>query len=119
MKSAAETKKTVNLLSGYPVIRLMNLAGKPANQSTSKPKTGQATLEMTAALILLVLLLVGTAKIFFWLNGSLVHRQIQYQNSRVAAADEATWGRSVDIKNPIIGEGEPDESTYPALNIFN
>lgn len=81
----------------------------------------QATLELTAALILLMLLLAGATKIFMWLSGRMVHRQVLYENSRVSAADLSTWGVPVtNLSDPsqTRGVGEPDESTYPALNVF-
>jgi len=84
-------------------------------------ETAQATLELTAALILLMLLLVGATKIFMWLSGLVVHRQVVYENSRVSAADQSTWNVAVtDLSdvNQTTGVGEPDDSTYPALNVF-
>ena len=82
-------------------------------------ETGQATLELTAALILLMLLLVGVTKIFMWLGGRLVHRQVLYENSRVRAADSSTWNVTVaDLSQPINGVEEPNDSTYSALNVF-
>ncbi len=80
----------------------------------------QATLELTAALILLMLLLAGATKIFMWLTGRMVHRQVLYEASRVNAANLSTWNQSVDLTDQEQTKGvqEPNESTYPALNIF-
>ena len=80
----------------------------------------QATLELTAALILLMLLLAGATKIFVWLSGRMVHRQVLYEASRVHAANLSTWNVSVNLADPTSTQGveEPDESTYPALNVF-
>ena len=81
----------------------------------------QTTLELTAALILLMLLLAGATKIFMWLSGRMVHRQVLYEASRVHAADCSTWnGTITNLSDPnqIKGVEEPDESTYPALNVF-
>jgi len=96
------------------------ITGKPVNRPTGQPKKGQSTLELTAALILLMLLLIGAAKIFFWLSGRMVHRQVLYENSRVPAASPSTYGVHVDLTDQAStqGMGEPNESTYPALNVF-
>lgn len=92
-------------------------------------ETAQATLEMTAALILLMLFLVGATKIFMWLAGRVVHRQVVYENSRVSAADNTTWNVSVPDLSDVNLKGvqEPNETEegnnespyyYPALNVF-
>ena len=53
------------------------------------PLRGQATLELTVALILIVILLMAGVKVFLWLNEGLVLRQVSYENSRVAAGSTA------------------------------
>ena len=47
---------------------------------------GQASLEMTVALIGALLLLFGSLKVFLWVNERLVSRQMSYEATRVAAA---------------------------------
>ena len=48
-------------------------------------RDGQATLELTVALILIVILLMAGVKVFLWLNEGLVLRQVSYDNTRVKA----------------------------------
>jgi len=50
-----------------------------------EPNKGQASLEMTLALIGTVLLLFGSLKIFVWLNERLITRQQRYEATRVLA----------------------------------
>lgn len=79
---------------------------------------GQTTLELTAALIILMMFLVASARIFVWLNERIVYRQHQYETTRVAAGS-APFTSYVDLANQEHVRGlEPDESTNPALNIF-
>ncbi|MFH0940744.1 MAG: hypothetical protein V1840_02685 [Candidatus Omnitrophota bacterium] len=52
-------------------------------------RDGQATLELTVALILIVILLMAGVKVFLWLNEGLVLRQVSYENTRVAAGSTA------------------------------
>ena len=86
---------------------------------------GQATLELTVALIIVMLLLVGAVKTFVWLNERMVMRQQDFESSRVAAGSTAPAGvtySALDNATPndlkISGEVVVDESAYPALNIF-
>jgi hypothetical protein len=94
------------------------------------PRAGQTTLELTAALIVMMLLLAGSVKIFMWLNERLIKRQVDYEATRVTAANATPESVSIadgdgvaeqDLK--IVGsaggtEVLPDESAYPALNVF-
>ncbi|MCM8800167.1 MAG: hypothetical protein NC900_05530 [Candidatus Omnitrophica bacterium] len=43
---------------------------------------GQVTLELTVALIVTILFLIGITKIFVWLNQTMVERQQAYQDTR-------------------------------------
>ena len=55
---------------------------------------GQASLEMTLALVGALLLLFGSLKVFLWLNSRFVARQQAYEASRVAAGSTqpgTTW----------------------------
>jgi len=58
-------------------------------------RDGQATLELTVALILIVILLMAGVKTFLWLNEGLVQRQVSYENTRVAAG--STVPRTVNL----------------------
>jgi len=90
--------------------------GKRANRLTKK---GQSTLELTAALIVLMILLVGAAKIFVWLNERMAYRQSEYERTRVQAGSVA-FTSSIDLTNAEQTRGvEIDESSNPPLNIFN
>lgn len=86
---------------------------------------GQASLELTVALILVMLLLVGSIKVFVWLNERMVMRQLDFERTRVAAGSTPPASVSytyLDNASPealaISGEVMVDESAYPALNIF-
>ncbi len=48
-------------------------------------RSGQVTLELAVALLVVMLLIVATVKIFVWLNEGIVRRQYRYENSRIAA----------------------------------
>ncbi len=65
---------------------------------------GQAALESTVALVLGLMLILATAKVFFWLGARLVARQIYYECSRGPAGRQ----RPADARfgSPIWG-GEP------------
>lgn len=59
-----------------------------------RSQRGQASLEMTLALIGALLLLFGSVKVFVWLNSRFVERQQAYEASRVAAGSTQagmTW----------------------------
>jgi hypothetical protein len=85
---------------------------------------GQSTLELTAALVVIAILLIGTAKIFLWINDSMVRRQVNYEATRVAAGS-AEFGAvtlapmdNVEANATSFNELMIDESNYPKLNIF-
>jgi hypothetical protein len=81
-------------------------------------EAGQSTLELTAALIVLMILLVGAAKIFVWLNERMAYRQSEYERTRVQAGSVA-FTSSIDLTNAEQTKGvEIDESSNPPLNIF-
>ena len=69
---------------------------------------GQASLEMTVALIGSLLLLFGSLKVFLWVNERLVRRQLDYENSRAAAARDP--GNNPGAWN--------DQASAVRLNIF-
>lgn len=47
-------------------------------------RSGQASLEMTVALVGAILLLFGSLKVFLWLNERLVTRHQNYEATRVS-----------------------------------
>lgn len=53
---------------------------------SENPRHGQASVEMTLGLIGALFLLLGSFKVFLWMNERLVMRQMQYEASRNAAA---------------------------------
>ena len=53
----------------------------------SKSSKGQASLEMTVALLGVMLLLIGSLKLFLWINDGLVERQRSYEATRQAAGN--------------------------------
>lgn len=48
---------------------------------------GQASLEMVLSLICVLVLLLGSAKVFIWANEHLLLRHQDYEKTRVEAAD--------------------------------
>ena len=96
-------------------------------------KNGQATIELSVALVILFTLLFGSLKIFLWINERIVQRQVTYEDDpqhggfygRVAAGStdpvSVTLTPSENTPEPslaIPGERVPDESSYPKLHIF-
>ncbi len=75
------------------------------NLSLKTLKKGQSSLEMAIAFVAVFILLLGSARIFVWLNQRMVTRQEAYEQTRIAAASNQP-GRAVD------------ESALPALDIF-
>lgn len=53
-------------------------------------RIGQASLELTLAMIGALILLFGSLKVFLWVNERIIARQIAYERSRVAAGTEAS-----------------------------
>lgn len=72
-------------------------------------KRGQVTLEMTLALACVFLLLMGTFKVFFWVNQRLVLRQEDYESR---GNNSAEYGRvkagsaSEEVSIPKYGSSE-------------
>lgn len=50
-----------------------------------KNKKGQAILEVSISFILLIVLLCGILKVWFWFNNNMVKRQVGYNATRVQA----------------------------------
>jgi len=59
---------------------------------------------MAVAIVCILILLLGSIKLFIWLNRLLVLRQEAYEESRVQAAKA-------------MGEQQVNESGFPALNM--
>lgn len=74
-------------------------------QINTNKRKGQASLELTVALIAIFVLCFGSVKIFTWLNERMVLRQEGYEATRVAAGSDSPGT-------------EVDESGYPQLDIF-
>lgn len=90
---------------------------------STRTKTGQATLELTVALILIMLLLVASVRIFVWLNEGMVARQVSYEDTRVAAGSTPPQAVSLsDLNNATsqslnIGEVPFNEPLNADLNL--
>lgn len=66
---------------------------------------GQVILEMTAALIVLFVLVVGAFRLFRWVNNRMVLRQEEYDKTRIEAGS--------GTKEVLV-----DESALPELDIL-
>ncbi len=85
---------------------------KKAEAGIIQPRTGrqaQVSLELAAAFTIILLLFFGIIQVFVWINQSLVTRQQDYLNQRVASGN-GSGAAQVD---------ESDKTRYPNLNIFN
>lgn len=69
-------------------------------------KKAQSTLEVAVAIIGILILLLGSLKLFMWVNKLLVLRQESYENTRVSAVNAATEQAA-----------QVDESGFPPLNL--
>ena len=96
----------VALLVGRAFSAKLRVATAPTNKvcssldssarltTTFRPRCGQASLEMTVAYILGVLLLFGCLKVFLWINERVVSRQTRYEAGRLEAgrfSGEKPW----------------------------
>jgi hypothetical protein len=96
-----------------------------ARTENRRPLTeiGQATLELTVALILVMLLLVASVRIFVWLNEGMVARQASYEDTRVKAGSTPFQAVSLsDLDNAApqslnIGEVPFNEPLNADLNL--
>ena len=73
-------------------------------------KKSQVILEITIGLVVIVILMVGAAKIFVWVGNQMAQREIDYNNTRAAAASEDTEKSDEAVF--------VDESQYPALDVL-
>lgn len=81
----------LNLVNKLPVDGLRQ--NKPLSQpqygietkrNWPKVRMAQVSLELIGSLIVCLVLIVGIARVFVWLNQCLINRQNEYQNTRVA-----------------------------------
>ncbi len=70
----------------------------------------QATLELTASLIGVMIIICATIAIFTWLNNSLVYRQKAYEETRAKAGNYTTFNE--------VQVDESDLNKFPKLNVF-
>ena len=80
-------------------------------QQNNKQK-GQSSIEFSIAFVVTILFLVLTARLFVWFGGSLVRRQLQYEDTRREAGQPASAGR------PVYEEGEAPELDLFSEEIF-
>lgn len=67
-------------------------------------KIGQSTLELSVALIAVMMLIVAMLRLFVWINARMVARQVYYDSTRVIATESGT-------------EGVYNEPTYSKVNL--
>lgn len=129
MIRAYEKKPVFQSSSGQALRRANACSGQALRRADAC--SGQATLELTVSLIFVMIFLVGAIRIFLWLNESIVHRQVDYEATRVVAASTEFTPMDVDqVKDNasmteaeliIPGEvlvDESDKTRYPELNLF-
>ncbi len=85
---------------------------------------GQSSLEMTAAVIMVLLMLVAAVRIFAWLNRRIIYRQEDYEATRIAAGsmphETVTFTEgNVSATDTILRGVEVNESARPEINLFD
>ncbi len=85
---------------------------------------GQSSLEMTAAMIMVLLMLVAAVRIFTWLNRRIIYRQADYEATRIQAGsmphEDVTFTEgNVSATDTILGGVEINESARSEINLFN
>ena len=88
-------------------------------------KNAQSSMEVSAALIAVFILVIGSARIFSWVNKRMVMRQQKYESTRVAAGStqdsiNPETGKAAETATEAIGKYtvEVDEEGLPQLKIF-
>lgn len=84
-----------------PVTELLH--GHRLNKGNNK---AQASIEFSLAFVIAILFLVLTARVFVWFGGTLLRRQIAYENTRVVAG------------TPGSEAGKADFYSKPKLDLF-
>jgi len=77
---------------------------KPGIISKNKHLRAQVSLELVMALTCVLILVLGTVRVFVWLNQRLVFRQEAYENSRAQASSS-------------YGEYQVSDATLPGGNL--
>ena len=72
-----------------------------------KRTKAQVSLELSIALIGILILLFGAFNVFMWVNKRMVQRQKDYESSRVSAGSAGS-----------AAEHQVNETRYPTLNIL-
>lgn len=72
---------------------------------------------MAAALVVVLILLVASVRLFAWLNAGMVYRQADYERTRVEAGSKPLVAVNLSSQTSTRGV-EVNESAYPRLNIF-
>ena len=71
------------------LLRRLMRPGRRENNAMNRKfclmRSGQATLELSVALIVVMILLVAIVRTFVWFNEKIVKRQAGYESTRVAA----------------------------------
>jgi len=85
---------------------------------------GQSSLEMTAAMIMVLLMLVAAVRIFAWLNRRIIWRQADYEATRIQAGstphqDVTFTEGNVNTTDVILGGVEVNESARPQIILVN
>ena len=88
---------------------------------------GQSTMEVGIALIVVILFLLASLKIFLWLNNRMVWRQQEYERTRINAGSQwpeyVAFGSTNEVGPNGLTIGTNDwvvnESASPVLNLIN
>ena len=89
------------------VLRIASSPAAPRNDNflTRDDNTGQVTLEFTLILVIMVALLMGLLGLWKWSSDNIIHRQSDYNGSRVKAGSisspgaPASWTGGADFSN--------------------
>ena len=72
-----------------PIVSSLRLKNRNVHFFSRTARRSQASLEMTLAIIGLLLLLFGSFKLLLWMSERMIRRQQDYDTSRAAAANGA------------------------------
>jgi hypothetical protein len=89
---------------------------KPVSGKQKNNKSAQVSIELTVALILITVLILGSARIFAWLNQCMVERQDAYDATRDTPVVDDTYDQDHDGRTD--DKIAADFYTPPKLNIF-
>ncbi len=91
----------------------LRLLRPSASLRTPRGRSGQASLELAMAIILLLILFAAVLKIFVWVNATLVNRQFDYEQG--AYGRVAAGGYNATIATGNISE---NNTQYTPLKLF-